>query len=81
MEIKLTFEEFFLFSKNSQALMIVSHGKIVLVKKISQQIEIRIIQLFEFLIEATYHLTKEKLITIQPVSKSIDYWNYIKNAV
>ncbi|MCH2235023.1 MAG: hypothetical protein MK078_12295 [Crocinitomicaceae bacterium] len=73
MEIKLSKEEFCLFSDESKILILDAHGRLIFVQKINENLEIRIYSLFEFMVEYIRHVEGDKTLSIKPVHVSEDY--------
>ena len=73
MEIKLSKEEFCLFSDESKLLILDAHGRLIFVQRINENLEIRIYSLFEFMVEYIRRTDGDKTLSIQPVHISEDY--------
>lgn len=73
MEIKLSKEEYCLFSDESKLLILDAHGWLIFVQRINENLEIRIYSLFEFFVEYIRRIHEDKTVSISPVHMSDDY--------
>ena len=65
MHIKLTKEEFCLFSDQTKIIILDTHGRLICVHKLNDYIELRIYNLFDFLVETTHETKKHEAIKVQ----------------
>jgi hypothetical protein len=72
MLIKLTKEEYCLFSDQTKIIILDNHGRLICVHKLSDHLELRIYYLFDFLVETTNTVAQSRTIRVQLFTGSKD---------